>query len=165
MAFIVARPNHTWELRESHTTAAGPRGRTLATFRTLTPEVLARARVRSSAPLTEQDLRRAALRAGAPVAAETANRASAELLGELARGAAPRPVLSKLLRAALLPDDAGTSRVPRISDGAREAGRWTAASAQQRGEALHDLLLLVDALPPRRESDGPAFPVLRSRPR
>jgi hypothetical protein len=155
MAYLVTRPGGIWEVRESRSTTAGPRSRTLATFRTLTPEVVERARARASGPLTDKDLRMAAVRAGAPVASEEANRAGAELLAALAAGGGPRPVLRRLLRDALQPDRATTS------DSAREAGRWVAATAQQRGETLRDLLLLSDALPPRRIARG-RFPVLRS---
>jgi hypothetical protein len=141
MAYVVARAGGSWEIRESHSTPAGPRSRTLATFKTLTPDVLERARARSATRLDPQALRKAALRAGAPVAHGDADRASGELLRELAAGARPRPVLRGLLRDALGPER------PSMSDSARAAARWATAAPAQRGETLRDLLLLADRLP------------------
>jgi hypothetical protein len=158
MAYIVARKLGTWELRESRSTPAGPRSRTLATFRTLTPEVAAQASRRAVKPLDQRDLRRTALRAGAPVAAAAAERTAAELLAEIAAGHAPRPALRRLLLDALEHE-----RPPRSSDSARAAARWIAATPQQRGETLHDLLALADRLPAARRTERAHFPRLRSR--
>ncbi|HYM46671.1 MAG TPA: hypothetical protein VES65_11010 [Solirubrobacteraceae bacterium] len=158
MPYIVARPGGAWEVRESRSTAAGPRSRTLATFRTLTPAIVERARARSSKPLDPKDLRNAARRAGAPVACDGAERAGAELLAELAAGRAPRPALRRLLL-----DTLGCER-PGTSDSARAAARWVAATPRQRGEALRDLLLLADRLPRTRRPAGARFPRIRSRP-
>lgn len=158
MAYVVARPGERWEVRESRSTAAGPRSRTLVTFKTLTPEVLERARARSSTPFDPPELRKAALRAGAPVAGGNADRAAGELLAALATGTKPRPVLRALLL------DALTDTRPRTSDSARAAARWAAATQQQRGETLRELLLLADHLPPRRRTVSKRFPRLRSRP-
>ncbi|HYM53833.1 MAG TPA: hypothetical protein VES97_00610 [Solirubrobacteraceae bacterium] len=159
MAYIVARPAGTWEVRESRSTPDGPRSRTLATFRTLTPAVLERAGGRASKPLDPSDLRRAAVRAGAPVAGDDVDRAAGELLGELAAGRAPRPVLRRLLLETL-----DRERPARTSASARAAARWIAATPQQRGETLRDLLLLADRLPAPRRPGSARFPRLRSRP-
>jgi hypothetical protein len=158
MAYVIARPGGRWEVRESRSTPAGPRGRTLATFKTLTPEVIERAGARSSTPLDLRELRKAALRAGAPVAGADADRATGELLTELAVGNEPRPVLRRLLLDALEP---GSSRT---SDSARAAARWTTATPRQRGETLRDLLLLADSLPLPRVSVSRRFPRVRSTP-
>jgi hypothetical protein len=157
MAYVVARPGGAWEIRESRTTPAGPRGRTLATFRTLTHEVVEHARERSSRPLREQKLREIALRAGAPVAARRPNQAAGELLAELAGGSRPRPVLGRLLVDAIDP-----SAAERVSDSARAAARWVAASPAQRGETLRDLLLLTDRLPAARAAPPRRFPRIES---
>jgi hypothetical protein len=161
MPYVVARPGERWEVRESRSPAAGPRSRTLVTFKTLTPEVLERAAARSSTPLDPLELRKAALRAGAPVADGDADRAAGELLAQLATGTKPRPVLRALLLDALTDT---RPRTPRTSDSARAAARWAAATQQQRGETLRDLLLLADHLPPRRRTASTRFPRLRSRP-
>lgn len=150
-------------MRESRSTPAGPRSRTLATFKTLTPEIAERARARSATTLDPLELRKAALRAGAPVARGEADRASGELLSELAAGNQPRPLLRELLLDALQP------RRQRMSDSARAAARWATATPAQRGETLRDLLLLADRLPagqPRsaRAPARPRFPRVRSTP-
>jgi hypothetical protein len=158
MAYVVARRSGTWEVRESRTTATGPRSRTLATFKTLTSEVLARAGARASTPFDPHELCRAALRAGAPVASSDADRDAGELLAELATGHQPRPVLVRLLRDALQPGSAT------LSDSAHAAARWVTATPRQRGETLRDLLLLADRLPPARLAPQQRFPRLRSTP-
>lgn len=160
MAYVVPRPGGRWEIRESRSTPAGPRSRTLASFRTLTPEVLAKAQARSAKEtLDPAELRRAAARAGAPVALDAPDRAAAELLSELAGGRAPRPALRRLLLGAL---EGGRS----LPDNARAAAAWIAASPRERGEALCDLLLLTDSLPPgRARARTSSFPGLHPRGR
>jgi len=155
--YVVPRKNGSWELRESVTTAAGPRSRTLASFRTLTPETIARARDRATVPLDPAAVRRAAARAGAPIAASDADAAAAQLLEELARGRAPRPMLRALVADAL---DSTRERTP--SDNARAVAPWVAASARERGAALRDLLLLADRLPSPRTPPGRPFPRIAS---
>jgi hypothetical protein len=169
MAYVVARPSGRWELRESRSTPAGPRARTLATFRALTDEVLERAGARASRPLDREAVRASALRAGAPVADEDVNRAAGELLAQLAGGRRPRAALHRLLLDALQDE-----RVPRLADrapsleaagtdNARAAAQWISCSAQARGEALRDLLLLGDRLPSPRTRPVARFPRLRSK--
>jgi hypothetical protein len=158
MTFVVPRRNGTWELRESSATSAGPRSRTLATFRVLTPDVLGHARARAAHPFDDDAVRRAARRVGASIAPPAADAAAGDLLAELAAGHAPRSALRRLLRDALgAADDVPT-------DAARAAGAWVSASSQQRGEALWDLLLLTDHLPAPRTlgRDRPRFPRIRS---
>jgi hypothetical protein len=157
MTYVVRRPGGAWEIRESRTTPAGPRGRTLATFRTLTQEVVEHARERSSRPLREKKLRELAVRAGAPVAARSPNQAAGELLAELAGGSRPRPAIRRLLLDAI---DPGASA--RVSDSARAAARWIAVSPAQRGETLRDLLLLADRLPAARAAPPQRFPRIDS---
>jgi len=158
MAYIVARKTGAWEIRESHTTEAGPRSRTLATFRTLTPEVIEHARARSTRDLDEGELCKAARRAGAPVVALTSDRAAGELLASLATGHRPRPLLARLLMKALSAD--GTQP----TDNTEAAAAWIAASPERRGETLRDLLLLVDHLPRVSTPERVRFPRIASRP-
>jgi hypothetical protein len=158
MAYVVDRSDGTWEVRESRSTDAGPRSRTLATFRTLTPDVVSQACARASKPLAPLDLRRAARRAGAPVAGEDADRAAGELLAELAAGRELRPLLRTLLLDTLDPHSS------RVSHSARAAARWAGATTQQRGETLRELLLLVDQLPTPRQPPRARFPRLCSQP-
>lgn len=158
MAYIVPRKSGTWELRESAATPAGPRSRTLASFRTLTPEVIARAQARSSKTLDAGELRHAAARAGAPIAVDAPDRAAVELLSELDSGHAPRPALRRLLLDALRSDPGEPS------GNARTAATWITATPRERGEALRDLLLLTDRLPASgARSDRSIFPRLRPR--
>lgn len=154
MAYVTMRSNGACDVRESRSTPQGPRSRTLATFRVLTPEVVEHARERAERPLAAEDLRRAAARAGAPIAPAAPDRAAGELLAELARGRRPRGALRRLLLAALNEDRDGAT------DNARAAGAWIAATPAQRGEALRDLLLLADSLPHGRGRAGsrPRFP-------
>ncbi|HXW59047.1 MAG TPA: hypothetical protein VEJ23_06170 [Solirubrobacteraceae bacterium] len=179
MTYVVARPSGAWEIRESRATPAGPRARTLATFRTLTPEVIERAAARASSPVRADRVRASARRAGAPVLANPADRAAGELLGELSSGRRPREALSRLLLEALRSqrepslarEPAADEPAPRPStrdgapsDSARAAAAWIAAGAQARGEALRDLLLLADRLPQPTRALGGRFPRLSSAP-
>jgi hypothetical protein len=158
MAYITRRSSGNWEIRESRTTVAGPRSRTLATFSTLTPEVISHAQERAARPLQAAKLRQAARRAGAPVAPPPSERAAAELLAELAAGRRPRPELERLLI-----DSLGSEPSP-SSDNARAAAAWIGASPQRRGSTLRDLLLLVDHLPRRERPERPRFPRIASGP-
>jgi hypothetical protein len=67
MAFVVARPNGRFEVRESLHTPAGPRARSLAGFDVLTDEVLAKAARRAERPFDREAVLASAQRAGAPV--------------------------------------------------------------------------------------------------
>jgi hypothetical protein len=163
MTYVVARPAGRWEIRESRATPAGPRARTLATFRTLSPEVIEHARSRSTSTLDADALRRAARRAGAEVSLSTTNRSAAELLVELDAGRAPRPALRRLLLGALQTEPLGTTPA-NASDNARAAARWLTATPELRGETLRDLLLLSDRLPPSRTSATARFPRIESPP-
>jgi hypothetical protein len=159
MAYVVSRPGGSWEIRESRSTPAGPRSRTLASFRTLTPEVLSRAAARSAGSLDTEQLRHAARRAGAAVAAMPSDVAAAELIRQLDAGNRPRPALERLLLESLQgsePDD-------RASDNARAAAAWVGVSGHRRGQALRELLRLADQIPRRRRPERPSFPRIQSR--
>jgi len=95
MAFIVPTKKGSFEIRESRSTPAGPRSRTLASFRELTDEAIDKARARAMKPPTADELREAALRAGAPVAPPPIDRAARELIGRLAKGERPDPASIK----------------------------------------------------------------------
>ena len=153
MAYVVDRRSGRWEIRESHTTAIGPRSRTLASFQTFTPEVIERAQARSPKTLDASELRNAAARAGAPIAVDASDRASVELLSELTSGRTPRPALRRLLMDALQSDSHEPSSGAQAAS-AQAAASWITATPKERGEALHDLLLLTDRLPPSRVPAG-----------
>ncbi len=158
MAYVVTKPNGSWEARESFRTPDGPRSRTLASFRELTPEVLDRVRGRAATAVDPEDLRRRAVRAGAPVAEPEVDRAAATLLREISMGSRPRPALERLL--------ADTFQGPRqaVSHEAERMKLWTGASPDQRGGALVELLDLGDALPKKRRSPESRFPRINSSP-
>jgi hypothetical protein len=159
MAYVVRRRDGSyWELRETRSTPKGPRSRTLASFRTLSDETIERARARSTKSLTPEEIRSAAHRAGAPVALAKADRAAGDLLRELAAGRELHPTLRMLLEDALQTDVGST----RPLDNAQASAAWLSATPTERGNALHDLLLLTDAIPhrPRREADR--FPRLKA---
>jgi hypothetical protein len=158
MAYVVQTRSGTWEIRESHATEAGPRSRTLATFSTLSGDILRRAMTRATGDVDADELREAALRAGAPLAESPSDEAARGLLAELSGGRRPRRALRRLLADALRSDTV------EVSDAARSAAPWVAATPAQRGQALHDLLLLADALPVPARNDRARFPRLRSRP-
>ena len=155
--YVTQNHKGSWELRQSERTAAGPRSRTLATFRALDVEAIDRAVVRSGGKLSPDRIRLAARRAGAPVAAGPAEAAAATLLGELSRGAALPAGWPGQLRE-LLPDGG-----PPPSDAQRAAAAWADATLDQRGESLWDLLLLADSVQsPVRRPRKLSFPVLRT---
>jgi hypothetical protein len=165
MAFIVPTKKGTFEIRESRSTPAGPRSRTLATFRELTDETIAKAQERAVKSPSADELREAALRAGAPIASPAIDRASRELLGRLAKGERPDPMLRHLLLDALTNEDRDgrpTDPTTAVSDSARSASEWVGATPAERGAALEDLLLLADALPLRRRGDTIGFPGLKA---
>jgi hypothetical protein len=150
MASVIKRP-HGWEIRESVSTARGPRSRTLATFKRLDQATIEHAAARAGKALDRKDLVRAALRAGAPVAAAPADAHAGALIEEFEAGNAPRPALRRLLAAYLTEE-------PEPSDGVSGASAWLGTSADQRAAALVDLLLLADAIPVARRASRPSFP-------
>lgn len=151
MAFVTANRQGRFEARESHATPDGPRSRTLATFRELDAATIEKIVERASRPTSREELVRAALRAGAPVAAPPVDEAARTTLRSIARGERPSPKLRRLLLDALNDDEVAS------------AVEWLGTSAQERGEALRDLLLLTDAVPVRRRPKTIGFPRLDSR--
>jgi hypothetical protein len=171
MAYVTTSRKGGFEVRESRATAKGPRSRTLATFRQLDDEVIARARARALKPPSAEQLREAALRAGAPVAAAPVDRAAAETVRRLAAGERVDPMLRQLLLDALGRQErgerveepgAGATEGAEVSAAARAASEWIGVDSERRGEALREALELADALPIRIRSDEIGFPRLRS---
>ncbi len=165
MAFIVPTKRGTFEIRESRSTPAGPRSRTLASFRELTDEAIAKAQEKAVKPPSASELREAALRAGAPIAAPPVDQAARELLGRLGKGEQPGPMLRRLLLDALANEDRSgrpTDPTATVSDSARSVSEWVGTTPAERGAALEDLLLLADALPLRRRADTIGFPGLKA---
>lgn len=143
MAYVVRRPKGRWEIRESFSTRAGPRARTLATFRTLSLEVIERAARAAHARFDRDGLVRAARRAGVPFQTSEADALARSLLRSVARGAKVRPGLGRLLVDRL--GDAGAHSVDESLAG------WIGATPEERAAALVDLLGLADRLPKPRK--------------
>lgn len=176
MAYVTARKNGTWEIRESASTPNGPRSRTLASFRTLSDDVIRHAQARATRPLDKEEVRAAAHRAGAPVDLAVADRAAGDLLRELADGREPHPILRALLIDALQegpparlgeaprpPEkDAAADTLPfETPHNARASAAWLTRTPTERGAALYDLLLLADRFPnDRRIGEDLTFPRL-----
>lgn len=134
-------------MRESRGTARGPRSRTLASFRELTDEVIEKARERADKPPSPEELRRSARRAGAPVARPPIEQAARELIAELARGRRLDPTLHQILSELLQRGYREGDEPSPANEAARSVAIWMAATPEERGRALVDLLLLADALP------------------
>lgn len=175
MAYVVPRRGGKWDIRESRLTAAGPRSYTLASFKTLTSEVLRGAQAKAAKPLDASELRRKAVRAGAPVEPARADRAVAELLAEIDAGRQPRAALKRLLLDALGAREADIAEhaaepgmdgldgyAAAASANARAAAAWIGATPKQHGDALRELLLLTDQLPRRARPERERFPRIDS---
>jgi hypothetical protein len=163
MAFVVPSRQGSYEIRESHNTPEGPRSRTLATFRELTSEVIDKARKRAANPPTAEELRRSARRAGAPVARPPIEQAARELIAEMAKGRRLDPTLRQILTELLQKGYRETADGSPASEAARSVAIWMAATPEDRGRALVDLLLLADALPSGgRRGEPLRFPRLDS---
>ncbi len=167
MTFVVPTRSGRFEIRESESTPKGPRSRTLASFRELDDSVIEKAREKAAKAIDATELRRAAKRAGATVARKPVDRAARELIAELGKGRRLDPPLRQMLLDILSESeearvDAGLSS----TDSAPSISAWMAATPEERGRALVDLLLLADALPPSKRRKEPLrFPRLDSRSR
>jgi hypothetical protein len=152
MTYVVARPHQRFEIRESTATPAGPRARTLATFRVLSEDVLDRAASRARRPFNRARVEARAAALGARRVDNAAGRAARDLLAALHRGEPVPPALAGRLREEL--------PAPRrdIPDSIEPVLDWIGTSAAQRGEALRDLLRLTDRIPTRRRAATLSFP-------
>src|SRR5947208_612020 len=98
MAYVVARRDGRFEIRESRTTPAGPRSRTLLTFRRLSPDVLAAARARARGAFDAERIRARAAALGASTASGEAAPSARRLLRSLREGETLPPARVKALR-------------------------------------------------------------------
>ena len=161
MAYVVARRNGRFEVRESQHTPRGPRARSLAGFSVLTGEVLATAARRAIRPFDAGAVIASARRARAPVA-RTAGAVS---------GAGVESRTDTVSGTGAIGE---TSAARETGDSSRrfvEASRRMALSLQPRppakptdpGVALIDLLGFADAVTrsqPARPFEPLEFPVL-----
>jgi len=163
MAYVVAARKGAYEVRESESTPKGPRSRTLVSFRELTDEVIEKARGKAANPPSREELRRSARRAGAPVSRPPIEQAARELIAELAKGGRLDPPLQQILTELLQKGYRETTDASPANEAARSVAIWMAATPEERGHALVDLLLLADALPSGGRLGQPLqFPRLNS---
>jgi hypothetical protein len=137
MAYVVTRPRGRFEIRESVHTDKGPRARSLASFKELSDEVLARARGRASRPFDAEAVRASAERALATTPAPTPRHR--------------RPQTRKFVESSRAMARALEARAPRTGP------------RRDPGDALIDLLGLVaqvSAFGPRRGREPLRFPPL-----
>ncbi len=158
MAFVVARPGRRFEIRESVATPAGPRARTLATFRTLSSDVLARAEARARRPFDAAKIRARAVELGAGHRTNAAAVTAQRLLGQLREGEMLPPALVQELRRVLPPVAAD---VPDTLDGAIE---WVGVDDATRGRTLRRLLDFASMLPQRTRPPASSFPRISTGP-
>jgi hypothetical protein len=164
MAYLYLRKGGRTEIREAHSTARGPRSRTLVSFRgPLRIEHLDRAETAARRPFDRVALLRRARELGVAVEASPADVAARELIASLRRGTALDPRLAALLRAQL----AALPATP-LPDELAEAAEWIGTSEFERGRALRDVLRLYDVIArsrdPVREAPVPRFPRFASQP-
>jgi hypothetical protein len=165
MTYVVARPDHRpkgpgpvrYEIRESVSTPAGPRARTLATFRVLTEHVIAHAASRARRPFDAASVRARAAALGAPQHTHEAAASATALLAQLRLGESLPPALATELRRAL---PRTRSAVP---DSLESAVEWIGVDDAVRGRALRDLLDVASRIPPRPRPASLSFPRLSSR--
>lgn len=166
MAFVVPARKGSYEIRESISTDRGPRSRTLVSFRELSAKVIEKARAKAIQPPSAEELRRAARRAGAPVAREPIEQAARELIAGLARGKRLDPTLRQIVLEMLQRGHRQDTKPSPANEAARAVALWMAATPEERGRALFDLLLLADALPSSGRRGKPLqFPRLDSTSR
>lgn len=165
MAFLVRRGGGRFDIRESVSTARGPRARTLASFRgALTPEVLERAEARASRPFDGAEVAARAEALGVPVTARREDREARALLGALRTGRPVDPSLVTLLREELREQPAEP-----VPEELAEVAEWVGVDERERGRALRDLLRVSDRIfrsrRPVRERRRVPFPRFSSRRR
>jgi hypothetical protein len=165
MTYVVARPDRRldgggrparYEIRESVSTPAGPRARTLATFRVLTASVLAEAASRASRPFDARQIRARAAALGAPQRTHEAAAIATALLVQLRHGEPLPAALTSELRRAL------PRRRAAMPDSLESALEWAGVDDAARGRALRDLLDLADRLPRPSRPPALSFPRLSS---
>jgi hypothetical protein len=161
MATITSRRDGRFEVRESVRTAAGPRSRTLVTFRRLTDEVLDVAARRASRPFDRGAIVRRAEALGVPDARHRPAALARELVAELHRGGPLPEAWVATLRAAL-PARRGRHAAA-MPDSIAPAVEWLGVDDAERGQTLRELLRLTDRVPVVRDPGPLRFPRLDSR--
>ena len=156
MAYVVARRNGRFEVRESLHTPKGPRAHTLAGFDVLTGEILAKAAGKAERPFDVHTVLASSRRAGAPVVA------TIDAEGSAGAGRAA----SAQSETGTEPEHGGSAN--RFVESSRRMAltlrQAPAAVRTNPGAALIDLLGFADAVTrsqPARPFEPLTFPVLR----
>jgi len=145
-----------YEIRESVSTPAGPRARSLATFRVLTDAVIAQAAGRAQRSFDAEKIRVRAAALGAPSRQHAAAGTASALVAQLRAGEKLPPALAVQLRG-LLPRP--TTALP---DSLESAVDWIGVDDAARGRALRDLLDVASRIPTRPRAAKLSFPRLSS---
>jgi hypothetical protein len=164
MAYVVARPDHRpdgrgttrYEIRESVSTPAGPRARTLATFRVLDARVIADAAGRAQRSFDAEKIRARAAALGAPRRSHEAAASAVALLAQLRHGESLPPTLAAELRRAL------PRKKTEVVDSLESVAEWVGVDDAARGRALRDLLDVASRIPSRPRPRTLSFPRLSS---
>jgi hypothetical protein len=157
MAYLVARGDGRYEIRESEATPGGPRSRTLATFRALSSAALARAERRARHGFDRHRIEARAAALGVPRAGPRAARLARDLTAEIGQGEPPPVTLSSLLHHAL-----GEPRAA-LPDTLPPLVEWLGAAPERRGATLRDLLRVAGRIPRRRAGEL-RYPRITSAP-
>jgi hypothetical protein len=155
MASIIARSDGRYEIRESVSSGRGPTSRTLAIFRRLSDAQLDLAQGRATRPFDREALVRRARELGVPLDPGPSALAF-ELLRMLRHGGVLPRAVAGALRDELEPGVPPDSIPPMLD--------WIGATAEQRGEALRQLLRFTDRIDSgrRRRRTTLAYPRVAS---
>lgn len=145
MATIVKRKDGRFELRESRWTERGPRSRTLAIFRELTPEVLNRADARATKPVDRDSLLARAEELGLHMSRLLGPSEPSAVVGRINSGEV-WPTQIRALQQSL--DDV---EAPHLREHLEAMVQWMGTSDEVRGRTLVDLLRLAQAIMRHRD--------------
>jgi len=164
MAYLYRRKSGRVEIREAHSTARGPRSRTLASFQgVLRAEHLERAESASTRPFDRIALCARARELGIPIERVSADAAAHALIAQLRRGASLDPACASVLRGQL-----ATRESEPIPESLDDVVEWIGATDHERGRALRDVLRLYDTIArsrdPVHEPVRARFPRFEVRP-
>jgi len=167
MAYVVERrdprpegpTSSRYEIRESVMTSAGPRARTLVTFRVLTAAVIADAAARAERRFDAEKIRARAADLRIPRHSHEAAATASALLARIRRGDTLPPVLVAELRRALPQSASDAAEVP---DELGSAVEWIGVDDATRGRALRDLVDVASRIPAPTRTRALSFPRMSS---
>ena len=158
MAYVVARRDGRFEIRENLATPRGPRARTLVTFRVLTDGALRTAQARATRPFDRERIEARATALGVPRDPRETLRLAQRLLVSLETGQRLPDVVASALAETLT----GQLSADPLPDSIPPLAEWAGASERDRGDALRDLLRMSDRIPHRARGSRRRFPRIAS---